>query len=427
MMAGMKRTAKIGGFVCGLLLGLWLGPQAAAQGQATAVSPTHLVMPGDTWTALAYRYGQDVQAVNPHPNRQRQPTIGREIALPANSTEQMGALVRSDEGGLLATAVRQNRSPWTIALQNGLASPYRPLLYQPLFLPGGATPPQDLPAGFNRLELSQPVGEPGVALGWRTEVAETAVISATLDDAPFVLVSNGRYRVGLIGVGAFYGSGEPDLNIQVDDDQPLWSQPWRFADRPDWVYQELTYTGTAAEITQADIDAERARLQEIWAQVTPQPYWSAPFALPIRDYLSITSTYGDRRSVNGGPYNRYHEGVDFSAYGGTTVFAPAAGQVVVAEVLRVRGGAVILDHGAGIHSGYYHLSDILVEPGQMVAPGEAIGAVGTTGLSTGNHLHWDFLIGRTWIDAQSWLAQDMACWIRTGLGETCLPITAYMP
>lgn len=119
----MKRTAKIGGFVCGLLLGLWLRPQAAAQGQATAVSPTHLVMPGDTWTALAYRYGQDVQAVNPHPNRQRQPTIGREIALPANSTEQMGALVRSDEGGLLATAVRQNRSPWTIALQNGLASP----------------------------------------------------------------------------------------------------------------------------------------------------------------------------------------------------------------------------------------------------------------------------------------------------------------
>ncbi|MBK6709816.1 MAG: M23 family metallopeptidase [Chloroflexi bacterium] len=78
-----------------------------------------------------------------------------------------------------------------------------------------------------------------------------------------------------------------------------------------------------------------------------------------------------------------------------------------------------MDHGLGIHSGYYHLSRILVEPGQLVQPGDILGEVGTTGLSTGNHLHWDFLVGITWIDAQSWLAQDMACWIRAGLGEPC--------
>ncbi|MBK8987766.1 MAG: M23 family metallopeptidase [Chloroflexi bacterium] len=403
-------------WVLGLLL-FWALPKGVGA-QAAAAAPTHTILPGDTWTALSYRYGRDVQATNRHMNRQRQPAIGTAVALPPDSAGQMGVLLRSDDGGLLATAVRHNTDPWAIALQNDLPSPYRPLMYQPIFLPGGEAPPRDLPEGFAGLELSQPVGEPGVALGWRTEVSETAVVSATLNSAPFVVVGNGRYRVGLIGTGAFYGRGEPNLNIQVDDG-PLWSQPWRFEDRGDWVFQELTYTGTAAAITQDDIDAERARLREIWSQVTPQPYWTAPFTLPIANYLSVTSTYGDRRSVNGGPYNRYHEGVDFSAYGGTPVLAPAAGRVVVAEVLAVRGGAVILDHGLGIYSGYYHLSDIMVEPGQMVQAGEVVGAVGTTGLSTGNHLHWDMLVGITWVDGQAWLAQDMACWIRAALGAAC--------
>lgn len=407
-------------WVLALCVGAFWQPVVTAQD--TAVSSTLTILPGDTWTALAYRYGQDVQAVNPQLNRQRQPTIGREILLPPDSAERQGVLLRTGDGGLLETAVRQNTSPWAIARQNDLPSPYRPLLYQPLFLPGGDAPPKDLPAGFETLELSQTIGEPGVALGWRSEVAETAVISATLDDAPFVVVGDGRFRVGLIGTGAFYGSGEPSLNLQVGD-APLWSQPWRFEDRADWVYQELSYTGAAAEITQDDIDAERARLRKVWSQVTPKPLWTAPFTLPINDYLSITSTFGDRRSVNGGPYNRYHEGVDFSAYGGTPVLAPAAGQVIVAEELKVRGGAVILDHGLGLHSGYYHLSQVLVEPGQKVSPGDVLGAVGTTGLSTGNHLHWDFLVGTTWVDAQAWLAQDMACWIRAGLGLDCAPVS----
>lgn len=419
----MRKYGKIGFW---LAMGMILCPLLLVQAQDTAVSPTHIVMPGDTWTALAYRYGQDAQAINPHMNHQRQPTIGQEINLPPESEERMGVLLRTGDGGLLQTAVRQRASPWKIARQNGLPTPYRPLLYQPLFLPGGDAPPKDLPGGFSKLALSQTVGEPGIALGWRAVATETAVITASLDDEPFVVVGNGRFRVGLIGTGAFFGSGEPGLTIQVGD-EPLWVQPWRFEDRADWVFQELTYTGAAAEISQADIDAERTRLRKIWSQLTPEPYWDAPFSLPITDYLSVTSTFGDRRSVNGGPYNRYHEGVDFSAYGGTPVFAPAAGRVVVAEVLDVRGGAVIIDHGLGIHSGYYHLSNILVEPRQEVAAGEAIGTVGTTGLSTGNHLHWDFLVGTTWVDGQAWLANDTACWIRAGLGEACAPISSNSP
>jgi hypothetical protein len=397
---------------------LLAGITGAVSGQETAVS-SHLILPGDTWPALAYRYQSDLQTLNPHMNRQRQPAIGAAITIPQDAVEQMGTLVRTNDGGLLATAARHNLSPWTIALQNELPHPYRPLFNQPLFLPGDA-PPRDLPAGFQTLELSQTVAHPGQAVGWRAELSKPVSVTAVLDDSPFVVVGDGRYRVGLIGTGAFYGSGEPELGIQPAG-QPFWTQPWRFADPNTWDYQELTYTGTAAEIDQAAIDAERARLRQIWNVVTPQPLFDAPFTRPITGYLGVSSSYGARRSINGGPYNRYHEGVDFSAYGGTPVTAPAGGTVVLAEPLYVRGGAVIIDHGLGVYTGYYHMSEVLAEAGTAVAPGDILGKVGTTGLSTGNHLHWDLLIGNTWVDAAAWVEQEMACWVLAGLGRDCAP------
>ncbi|MEJ2749296.1 MAG: M23 family metallopeptidase, partial [Anaerolineae bacterium] len=121
----------------------------------------------------------------------------------------------------------------------------------------------------------------------------------------------------------------------------------------------------------------------------------------------------------GGPYNSSHEGTDFAAYGGTAVTAPAVGTIVLAEPLAARGGAVIIDHGLGEYSGYYHLSNIIAVPGQAVQLGDLIGEVGTTGLSTGNHLHWDFLVAGQWVDALAWLDQDMGCWILAGWGTPC--------
>ena len=378
------------------------------------------IQPGDSWTALAMRFQvpeSDLHALNPHMNPRRPPAIGTEVVLPETAVAQSGML-RRPMGDLLATAVAHQVSPWSLAIRNGRPSPYRANLYRPVLVPDATSIPRDLPAGFSRLELSQVAGTPGQAVGFRAEIGVVGAVTAVLGDNEMDVFANQNFLVGLTGTGAFFGTQQPVLHIQVGD-APPWRQPWQFRDPANWEYQELTLTGTAAEIDQQSIQEERERLFAIWEQNSGPAQWQAPFQLPINSYLTISSTFGARRSYNGGPYHSYHEGVDFAAYGGTPVLAPARGTVVVAEFLYVRGGAVIIDHGLGIYSGFYHMSSLAVAPGDMVTPGQIVGEVGTTGLSTGNHLHWDLLVDGIWIDAQAWLDQGMDCWILAGLNQPC--------
>lgn len=390
-------------------------PIGAAQTQA------HIVEPGDTWPALTLRFGVEesrLRALNPHFNTLRQPAIGATINLPDGAIERPGRLVRDGSPSVLAVALRNNVSPWSLALDNDLDSPYTPTFFRPLWVPAEDVV-RDLPLGVSSLELSLAPALPGLALGIRgTYEGDGSGIGGHLDGLPVsIAAENGRFA-GVVGTGAFYAGGEPELVIKAGD-APAWVQPWQF-DKREWIYQDLTLTGEAAQIDQQARDEERARLREIWNQVTPEPLWNGKFITPVDSYLSVSAGYGARRSYNGGPYLTYHEGVDYSAYGGTPVMAPAEGKVVLAEPLYVRGGAVIIDHGLGIFTGYYHLSAIHATAGQIVVPGDVVGEVGTTGLSTGNHLHWDLLINGIWVDAAAWQTQQMDCWLLEGLVGDCV-------
>lgn len=388
----------------------------------TGVEQSLTVQPGDSWQALAVRFQLDeasLHALNPQINQARQPAIGSTIILPETAVSQSGKLVRP-KGSLVKTAVQHQLSPWQLAFRNKQPSPYRPLHFAPILAPMDNIIPRDLPIGFAVLEMSQLVGIPGQAVGFRAVLDDVQTVTAALSSREIDIFASttGRHIVGLTGTGAFFGTQQPLLTIQVDG-SPIWQQPWQFRDPAAWTFQQITLTGTAAQIDQQSIADERERLFAIWEQATPTPQWAAPFQLPINDYLTISSPFGARRSYNGGPYRTYHEGIDFSAYGGTAVTAPATGTVVVAELLYVRGSAVIIDHGLGIYTGFYHLSSLAVAPGDEVRPGQLIGEVGTTGLSTGNHLHWDLLVSGVWVDAQAWLDQNMACWILAGLNQAC--------
>ena len=150
------------------------------------------------------------------------------------------------------------------------------------------------------------------------------------------------------------------------------------------------------------LKTEKERLYAIWGKVSGPPLWTEPFKFPIAEGFPRTSPYGTRRSYNGGPVSSYHAGSDWGAPEGTPILAPAPGVVVLAEPLFVRGGAVIIDHGAGVYSNFWHMSQIDVKPGDVVETGDQLGLVGTTGLSTGAHLHWEIRVNGLAVDPMQW-------------------------
>jgi murein DD-endopeptidase MepM/ murein hydrolase activator NlpD len=154
-------------------------------------------------------------------------------------------------------------------------------------------------------------------------------------------------------------------------------------------------------------EREFLTMTNAWSQVTPTWSWQGAFQRPIDAQYATTSPFGTRRSYNGGPYSSYHAGQDFGAPAGVPIVAPAAGRVALAAPLQVRGNAVLLDHGAGIYTGYWHMTEIYVTEGQLVAAGDVLGLVGTTGLSTGAHLHWELRIYGIAVDPMQFLTEPL--------------------
>ncbi len=102
----------------------------------------------------------------------------------------------------------------------------------------------------------------------------------------------------------------------------------------------------------------------------------------------ISSVFGSQRILNGVPKSP-HNGIDIAVPRGTPVEAMSEGKVLLsADNFYYAGNFIIIDHGLGLNSMYLHLSESFVKEGQMVKKGEVIGKVGTTGRSTGPHLHW---------------------------------------
>jgi len=147
--------------------------------------------------------------------------------------------------------------------------------------------------------------------------------------------------------------------------------------------------------------AEDAAVEKAYARRTPQA-WTRPFA-PAVQVRAQSSAFGQPRTyVAGGPV-QYHYGTDYPAPVGTAVLAVNDGTVVMAGRYPVRGGLVIIDHGAGLTSLYFHQSKVTAKVGQKVTRGTKIGEVGSTGLSAGPHLHLELRVRGEGTDPAGWM------------------------
>jgi murein DD-endopeptidase MepM/ murein hydrolase activator NlpD len=162
-----------------------------------------------------------------------------------------------------------------------------------------------------------------------------------------------------------------------------------------------------ATIDPAVTKPEDAQWNALAAPITPEKLWDGIFKSPAPPPYNecFTSRFGDRRSYNGSAYTYFHSGLDFCGGVGVEIRAPAAGIVVFAGPLTVRGNATMINHGWGIYTGYMHQSEIRVKVGDIVSPGQVIGLVGGTGRVTGPHLHWEVWAGGVQVNPLDWLQE----------------------
>jgi len=200
-------------------------------------------------------------------------------------------------------------------------------------------------------------------------------------------IAQGRYE-GLIGVdlddpaGPAVVAAEGILGgARVRAEAEVTISPRKFA------VQELTLPKGMAEFDNATlvrIGAEEAELSRRLSRVTP-PRWRIPFLPPVEEYRP--ANFGARRVINGHP-RRPHSAVDIHLPAGTPVRTIADGRVAFAGEQFFGGRSVVIDHGGGVFSVYYHLKEFSVAEGQEIFRGDRIGSVGSTGRATGPHLHF---------------------------------------
>lgn len=168
----------------------------------------------------------------------------------------------------------------------------------------------------------------------------------------------------------------------------------------EFVVQQLTIDTKVAAETRNDKSAQEVKdkidpLRPVCDEV---PYWTSDFIMPVEGGRVREYDFGKRRYVNGSPTSYRHNGLDIGHDEGVPVMASNNGRVLIADYMIGTGNTVIIEHGFGLKTWYYHMSELNVKTGDMVEKGQIIGKVGSTGFSTGPHLHFSSSINNAYIN-----------------------------
>ncbi len=216
---------------------------------------------------------------------------------------------------------------------------------------------------------------------------------------PFFPTNNGnnRYRA-LLPTSPLDRSGSIPIQVSGDGETRNLAV---FLKSRSFPTQRITLKGGGSNATQTELDQVAA----FKALVTPKKFWNGVFVRP--NSARVSAVYGVRRYYNGVfAHDYYHRGVDYAGGYGSPIVAPAAGQIRLigreSKGFRVHGNTVGIDHGQGVVSIFLHLSQINVQEGDFVKAGQKIGTVGSTGSSTGPHLHWGLYVHGVAVDPVPW-------------------------
>jgi murein DD-endopeptidase MepM/ murein hydrolase activator NlpD len=401
-----------------------IDPNLLAQGQQivipglggiTGILDTEVIAYGDSLRSLSRRTQvSDEQLIRL--NRLVSPTelyVGISLVIPKQEG-QSDIRTRARIGlgeSLLELAVKQDTSAWTLAETNKLKATWAALPGDMLYSPTGSgeATATGLPSAF----LSASIAPLPLVQG-KTEVIHVATrdnspVAGLLIDHPLHFSQTTTDQVALQGIHALLEPGVYPLQVQttLPDGSVQSFEQMVLVTAGDYYSEEL-YVDPAT-IDPAVTEPENQNVIALTGPFTPTQYWNGLFTSPAVYPDQFTSRFGVRRTYHGTGTNLtisgIHSGLDFAGGEGLQIFAPAAGKVVFAAPLTVRGYATIIDHGLGVYSGFWHQSQILVKVGDMVEQGQVIGLVGGTGRATGPHQHWEVWVNGIQVDPLDWLDQ----------------------
>jgi murein DD-endopeptidase MepM/ murein hydrolase activator NlpD len=217
---------------------------------------------------------------------------------------------------------------------------------------------------------------------------------ARFNDKPVMVLGDAGNWIAVVGIPLAAQPGTEVVSVQGAGpaQRSITIEPMQYAE------QRLNVAPGKVDLSKKDLarhEREREHQAKVIATFTEKPPATLRMLVPTEGRRS--SSFGLRRIFNGQSRNP-HSGMDIAAPAGTEVRAPLRGKVIDTGDYFFNGNTVWIDHGAGLLTLYCHLSAIHVKPGDTVAAGDLIASVGSTGRSTGPHLHWSVMLNRTMVD-----------------------------
>jgi murein DD-endopeptidase MepM/ murein hydrolase activator NlpD len=384
-------------------------------GEGDVVLTFYTIQAGDTLAGLAAAFGTtvaDIAGTN-HLTNPHMLVAGQSLAIASHTGSVEPDLPRGEAHLVrpgdtpLSLAARYNVSPLAIAQANDLSFPLHLYPGQRLRLPGEA-PFQFLPGEWRRVEVRPLPAIQGETVVIYVESLEAGRPSGTFAGQSLRFTPHDGGYVALVGLDAFTETGLTTLSLAGGGARPWaeWQQPVSVVSG-NYGTQLINVSPEVATLLAPEIRAEEdAFFETIFTRFSDIRHWQAPFQLPVTTTV-ISAGYGAARSYNGGPFDIFHTGIDFGAAVGVPVMAAAPGEVLFSGELALRGQTVIIDHGLGVMTGYFHLSARAVQEGDWVEAGSVIGEVGSTGLSTGAHLHWDVRVMNAAVNGLQWTREEL--------------------
>jgi len=299
---------------------------------------------------------------------------------------------------LLESAIINNYNPWEITKRNQVKYIWEIIPNEQFIIPPSGQIQENQLVEFNKLPLVQ--GKTSSIIIHKPD----ANASGSFDGMEISFYDHGDFSSAIFGVYALKEPGLYPFHLEYEStpgiitsiDQLILLQSGFYPNDPVLSVDPATLDKS---ITQPEEDL----IKELTSSRTDDKFWDSKFQIPVDEPVCIKSWFGNRRAYNDQPYSSFHAGVDYGVCANLNIYAPANGTVIFAGPLSVRGNATIIDHGNGVFSGFWHQLNIFVEVGQTVSTRELIGEIGSTGRSTGPHLHWEVFANGIQVDPLDWL------------------------